>query len=118
VDLFVIPSFARGGRIGETFTTHRGGSISNTIIMDRAGVIVGARSFALAHEIGHILLGVPGHLDDYGTDQPTQLMDADASDGTIFGPRRLSIAECERALRQSGPGAPFPLLREWPLAGP
>jgi hypothetical protein len=42
-------------------------------------------------------------------------MDADAADPTIFGPRRLSVAECERAIVQSGPGAPVPLLQDWPL---
>jgi hypothetical protein len=42
-------------------------------------------------------------------------MDADAADSSIFGPRRLSVAECERAVLQSGPGAPLPLLEPWPL---
>jgi len=44
-------------------------------------------------------------------------MDADATDPTIFGPRRLSVAECERALRESGPGAAIPLLEAWPMTG-
>jgi hypothetical protein len=42
-------------------------------------------------------------------------MDADATDPTIFGPRRLSVGECERALRESGPGAVVPLLDPWPM---
>jgi hypothetical protein len=87
------------------------------VILDRAGIRAGARSYALAHELGHILLDMPGHPDDYGVDQPTLLMDADAADPTIFGPRRLSVSECERAITQSGPSAPTPLLAEWPLIG-
>ncbi|HEU5076801.1 MAG TPA: hypothetical protein VFU02_21575 [Polyangiaceae bacterium] len=115
IELFVIPSFARSGRIGESFIYADGASVRNAVIVDRAGIRAGARSHTLAHEIGHILLDMPGHPDDYGVDMPSTLMDADAADATIFGPRRLSIAECERALRQSGPGTPAPLLTPWPL---
>jgi hypothetical protein len=61
------------------------------------------------------LLQLAGHPDDFGTDSPTSLMDADAADATIFGPRRVSLAECERAILQSGPDAPLPLLQPWPL---
>jgi hypothetical protein len=46
------------------------------------------------------------------------LMDADAADPTIFGPRRLPLADCERAVVQSGPKAPIPLLEPWPLYAP
>jgi hypothetical protein len=115
IELFVIPSFARSGRIGESFIYADGASVRNAVIVDRAGIRAGARSHTLAHEIGHILLDMPGHPDDYGVDMPSTLMDADAADATIFGPRRLSVAECERALRQSGPGTPAPLLTPWPL---
>lgn len=115
IELFVIPSFARSGRIGESFIYADGASVRNAVIIDRAGIRAGARSHTLAHEIGHILLDMPGHPDDYGVDMPSTLMDADAADATIFGPRRLSVDECERALRQSGPGTPAPLLTPWPL---
>lgn len=115
IELFVIPSFARSGRIGESFIYADGASVRNAVIVDRAGIRAGARSHTLAHEIGHILLDMPGHPDDYGVDMPSTLMDADAADATIFGPRRLSVEECERALRQSGPGTPAPLLTPWPL---
>ena len=53
--------------------------------------------------------------DDYGVDRPSDLMDADAADPSVFGPRRLSIEECERAVRQSGPKTATPLLSSWPL---
>jgi len=115
IEVLVVPSFSGTGRIGESFIYADGSSIRNAVIIDRAGIRAGARSYALAHELGHILLDMPGHPDDYGTDRPTLLMDADAADPTIFGPRRLSVAECERAIRQSGPDAPVPLLQPWPL---
>lgn len=115
VELIVIPTFAGTGRIGESFIFGPGTSAQNAVILDRAGVRAGARSFTLAHELGHVFLDMPGHPDDYGVDTPSSLMDADAADSTIFGPRRLSLEECERTLKQSGPSAPVPLLSPWPL---
>lgn len=115
IDVLVVPYFMTMGRIGESFVDARGLGVRNAIIVDRAAVRAGARSFALAHELGHVLLQVAGHPDDFGVDRPTQLMDADAADSTVFGPRRLSVADCERAILQSGPGAPLPLLEAWPL---
>lgn len=115
VDVFIVPSFSKTGRIGESFIDTDGSGIQNVVIIDRAGIRAGARSYALAHELGHILLDMPGHPDDFGVDQPWMLMDADATDGTIFGPRRLSVDDCERALRESGPRALIPLLVSWPL---
>jgi len=115
IDVLVLPYFVTIGRIGESFVDAAGLGVRNAIIVDRAGVRAGARSFALAHELGHVLLQVAGHPDDFGSDLPTALMDADAADSSIFGPRRLSVAECERAVLQSGPGSPLPLLERWPL---
>jgi hypothetical protein len=115
IDVLLLPYFVTVGRIGESFVDAAGLGVRNAIIVDRAGVRAGARSFALAHELGHVLLQVAGHPDDFGSDLPTSLMDADAADSSIFGPRRLSVEECERALLQSGPGAPLPLLEPWPL---
>jgi hypothetical protein len=115
IDVLLLPYFVTVGRIGESFVDAAGLGVRNAIIVDRAGVRAGARSFALAHELGHVLLQVAGHPDDFGSDLPTSLMDADAADSSIFGPRRLSVAECERAILQSGPGAPLPLLDPWPL---
>jgi hypothetical protein len=115
VEVLVIPRFGHGGRIGESFIHADGSSVRNVVVVDVAGVRSGGGAFTLAHELGHILLDLPGHPDDYGVDSPTSLMDADAADPTIFGPRRLSLAECERAVRQSGPAAPVPLLEAWPL---
>ena len=47
-----------------------------------------------------------------------EVQHADATDGSIFGPRRLSIDDCERVLRESGPHALVPLLERWPLYTP
>ncbi|HEX6274012.1 MAG TPA: hypothetical protein VFZ53_13280 [Polyangiaceae bacterium] len=115
IDVFIVPAFSGAGRIGESFIDDPGSSIQNVVILDRAAIRAGARSFALAHELGHVLLDLPGHPDDFGVDRPSSLMDADAADATIFGPRRLSVEDCERAVRQSGPGVAVPLLEPWPM---
>jgi hypothetical protein len=115
IKVFMIPAFAGGGRIGESFIYADRSSVRNVVIEDRAGVRADRASFALAHELGHILLDMPGHPDDYGVDLPTLLMDSDAADPSAFGPRRITIGECARAFRQSGPRAPVPLLSVWPL---
>jgi len=115
VELIVVPFFAGGGRIGESFIASDGSSMRNVVIIDRAGVRARRTSLTLAHELGHVILDEPGHPDDYGIDTPTLLMDSDASDSSPFGPRRITVDECGRALRQSGPAARVPLLTEWKL---
>lgn len=115
IEVIFIPAFARGGRIGESFIFADRSSIRNVVLEDRAGVRADRASFALAHELGHVLLDMPGHPDDFGVDTPTLLMDSDAADLSAFGPRRLTLDECARALRQSGPKAETPLLEPWPL---
>lgn len=110
LDVVVVPSFATAGRIGESFIVGDQGSFPATVILDRAGIRAGEVSFALAHEIGHVLLDLPGHADDFGRDTPSELMDSDAGDASAHGPRRLSVAECKRMVRTFGPGRPLPLL--------
>ena len=116
VEVLVVPEFVRGERIGESFITSPGSSLSNSVIIDRSAIVAGSRSFALAHELGHVLLAMPGHPDDFGVDQSWSLMDSDVSDPSIFGPRRLSAADCERALTQTGPNALTPLLEAVPFS--
>ena len=111
IDVFVIPVFGGGARIGESFIGADGSPLRNIVIIDRVAILSDGAAFTLAHELGHVLLDSPGHPDDYGRDLPTRLMDADAADRSAFGPRRLSLGECARALRQSGPRAPIPLLQ-------
>jgi hypothetical protein len=116
LDAVFIPSFGGGsGRIGESFIGNDRSSLRNLVLVDRAGVSASKASHTLAHELGHVLLDVPGHPDDYGLDQPTLLMDADAAIASAFGPRRLLVSDCERMWRQSGPGASVVLLRPWPF---
>ncbi len=115
IDVYVVPSFGGDSRIGESFIFADGGAIKDVVVEDRAGFRADRASFTLAHEVGHVLLDQPGHPDDFGVDTPTRLMDADAVNASAFGPRRLSIAECERVVRQSGPRSPARLLAPWPI---
>jgi hypothetical protein len=115
IEIVVVPLFAGGGRIGESFIGSDLSSIRNVVLLDRAGIRATKSSLTLAHELGHVLMDLPGHPDDYGVDTPTRLMDSDAADASPFGPRRLAIEECARVVRQSGPKARVPLLSEWPI---
>ncbi|AUX43770.1 hypothetical protein SOCE26_052250 [Sorangium cellulosum] len=117
VDVVMVPSFAGGGRIGESFIFADGGAIRNAIVEDRAGLRADRASFALSHELGHVLLDEPGHPDDFGIDTPTRLMDADAANASAYGPRRLTVDECARAIRQSGAPAPPPPSAAAPARG-
>jgi hypothetical protein len=114
VEVLVVPELDGGQRIGESFIVSTGSSLSSSVLIDRSAIGAGARSFALAHELGHVFMAMPGHPDDFGVDQPWSLMDADVADGTIFGPRHLSLADCERAATQSGPQSPVPVLSAVP----
>ncbi|MDB4942734.1 MAG: hypothetical protein JWP97_2268 [Labilithrix sp.] len=116
IEVIIVPFFSGGGRIGESFIGSDGSSMRNVVILDRAGVRARRTSLTLAHELGHVILDEPGHPDDYGLDTPTLLMDSDASDSSPFGPRRLTVDECGRAIRQAGPASRFPLLTEWKMA--
>ncbi len=115
LDLVFVPFFGGGGRIGESFIGSDASSVENVVLLDRAGVRARRSSFTLAHEMGHVLLDIPGHPDDYGIDTPSSLMDSDAADASAFGPRRLSVDECARMIRESGPEARTPLLKPWKL---
>ena len=115
IEVLFVPGFAQGGRIGESFIMADKSAVRNAVIEDRAAIRSDRAAFALAHELGHVLLDEPGHPDDFGLDTPTRLMDSDAANPTAFGPRRLTLDECARMVRQSGPGAPVPLLTRWPL---
>lgn len=115
IEVVVVPLFAGGGRIGESFIGSDLSSVRNVVLLDRAGVRARKSSLTLAHELGHVLMDLPGHPDDYGIDTPSLLMDSDAADASPFGPRRISVDECARMVRQSGPAARVPLLAPWPI---
>jgi hypothetical protein len=115
IEIVVVPLFAGGGRIGESFIGSDLSSVRNVVLVDRAGIRARKSSLTVAHELGHVLMDLPGHPDDYGADTPTQLMDSDAADSSPFGPRRLTLEECARVVRQAGPDARMPLLTAWPI---
>ncbi len=110
IEIVVVPLFAGGGRIGESFIGSDLSSVRNVVLLDRAGIRARKSSLTLAHELGHVLMDLPGHPDDYGVDTPTLLMDSDAADASPFGPRRITLDECARVVRQAGPRARVPLL--------
>jgi hypothetical protein len=116
LEVVVVPMFAGGGRIGESFIGSDLSSLRNVVLLDRAGIRARRSSLTLAHELGHVLMDMPGHPDDYGVDTPTLLMDSDASDASPFGPRRITLDECARVVLQAGPNARVPLLTELTLA--
>lgn len=109
-----VPYFAGGGRIGESFIYGDGSSVRNVVIVDRSGARARQSSHAVAHELGHVLLDMPGHPDDFGKDTPHLLMDSDASDASAYGPRRLTNDECARIVRESGPRSKAPILEVLP----
>jgi hypothetical protein len=115
IEVVVVPLFAGGGRIGESFIGSDLSSVRNVVLLDRAGIRARKSSLTLAHELGHVLMDMPGHPDDYQADTPTLLMDSDAADASPFGPRRITVEECGRVMRQSGPGGRVPLLSLWPI---
>jgi hypothetical protein len=115
IEIVVVPLFAGGGRIGESFIASDLSSVRNVVVLDRAGIRARKSSLTLSHELGHVLMDLPGHPDDYGMDTPTRLMDSDAADASPFGPRRLTLDECARVVRQAGPDARLPLLVVWPI---
>lgn len=113
MEMIVINRFARGTRIGEAFVRGDGGSIGNGFLVDRAGIAAEREAWTQSHEAGHILLDQPWHPDNMGPDRPWLLMDADASLGTVAGPKRLSDEECARLRSRNGPGAALPLLQRY-----
>jgi hypothetical protein len=115
IEVVVVPLFAGGGRIGESFIGSDLSSVRNVVLLDRAGIRARKSSLTLAHELGHVLMDLPGHPDDYGVDTPTLLMDSDAADASPFGPRRITVEECARVIRQAGPRARVPLLVDLPI---
>jgi hypothetical protein len=115
IEVVVVPLFAGGGRIGESFIGSDLSSVRNVVVLDRAGIRSRQSSLTLAHELGHVLMDLPGHPDDYGVDTPTLLMDSDAADASPFGPRRIPVEQCARMVREAGPGARQPLLVPWPV---
>jgi hypothetical protein len=113
IDLFVVNRFAGGGRQGEAFIEHDHGMVINALVLDRTGIRQTRQAWTQSHEAGHVLLDDPYHPDNFGPDRPWLLMDADASLGTVEGPKRLTEDECRRIRRESGTAASPALLSPW-----
>lgn len=110
VEAIFVPEFHGGARMGESFIVADQSSLRNVVIVDRSAVRTQRSASTLAHELGHVLLNEPGHPDDFGVDTPNLLMDADASDASVFGPRRVTREQCARVMAESGPKGRVPLL--------
>lgn len=102
VDIVIINRFEGGYRLGGAFIEGDGGAIINALVLERSGILQQRQAWTQAHELGHVLLDHPLHPDNVGPDRPWLLMDADASLGTVEGPKRLTPAECARARARSG----------------
>jgi hypothetical protein len=109
IDVFLINRFVNRARQGEAFIEADGSSMANTLVFDRNAVRYERQAWVQAHELGHVLLDEAFHPDNIAADRPWLLMDADARQGRVTGPKRISDAECDRARRRSGPGA-YPVL--------
>ncbi len=111
IEVLLVNRFVNRDRQGEAFIEADGSSMANTLIFDRNAVRYERQAWVQAHELGHVLLDEPFHPDNMGPDRPWLLMDADARQGRVLGPKRLTPDECEKARRRSGPDAHPALLR-------
>lgn len=111
IDVIVINRFVNPDRQGEAFIEADESSTPNVLVFDRNAVRFERQAWVQAHELGHVLLDEAFHPDNFGPDRPWLLMDADARQGRITGPKRLSDEECAKARRRSGPGAHPVLLK-------
>jgi hypothetical protein len=109
IDVFLVNRFVNRDRQGEAFIEADGSSMANTLIFDRNAVRFERQAWVQAHELGHVLLDEPLHPDNVGPDRPWLLMDSDARQGRVGGPKRLTTDECAKVRRRSGPGA-YPTL--------
>ncbi len=114
IDIILINHFVSRERQGEAFIESDVSSTANTLLFDRNAVRYQRQAWVQAHELGHVLMDEPFHPDNLGPDRPYLLMDSDARQGRVTGPKRLSDAECKRARRRSGPGASPVLLKPSP----
>jgi hypothetical protein len=111
IDILLVNRFVHRDRQGEAFIEADGSSMANTLIFDRNAVRFERQAWVQAHELGHVLLDEPLHPDNVGPDRPWLLMDADARQGRVGGPKRLTEEECAKVRRRSGPGAQPTLLK-------
>ncbi len=101
VNIFVVNRFSSKKKQGESFIRASGSSVRNTVLVDANALVRARQSYALSHEVGHVLLDDLGHPDARG-DAPTWLLMHSNSSSAVDGPKRLTSEECERIHRVSG----------------
>jgi hypothetical protein len=114
IDVLLINRFVNRDRQGEAFIEADGSSMANVLIFDRNAVRFDRQAWVQAHELGHVLLDEAFHPDSIEIDRPWLLMDSDARQGRVTGPKRLRDEECARVRRRSGPEAHPVLLAPAP----
>jgi hypothetical protein len=114
IDVLLINRFVNRDRQGEAFIEADGSSMANVLIFDRNAVRFDRQAWVQAHELGHVLLDEAFHPDSIEIDRPWLLMDSDARQGRVTGPKRLRDEDCARVRRRSGPGAHPVLLKPAP----
>jgi hypothetical protein len=114
IDVILINRFVNRDRQGEAFIEADGSSMANVLIFDRNAVRFDRQAWVQAHELGHVLLDEAFHPDSIEVDRPWLLMDSDARQGRVTGPKRLRDEDCARVRRRSGPGAHPVLLAPAP----
>jgi hypothetical protein len=90
-------------QLAQSFSDDPKSPLFGAMIIDRRGLARGREVFALAHELGHVLLSTPGHPEDDEPFDPELLMNSQSS-SIYAGPRRIPAPLCE-LMRRS------PLLR-------
>ena len=100
VKIFFINRFADVSRQGESIAKADVGGIG-TVIVDSRALMRARQAYTLAHELGHLLLGDPGHPDDEEAGGTWKLMHSSSS-SAVDGPRWIAGDECEKMRRFEG----------------
>ncbi len=100
INIFAINRFSSNKKQGESFIPASGSSIKNTVLVDANALLRARQSYALSHEVGHVLLDDLGHPDARGDGRTWLLMHSNSS-SAVDGPKRLTAEECERIHRVS-----------------
>ncbi|MCP4606705.1 MAG: hypothetical protein GY847_40390 [Proteobacteria bacterium] len=100
LDIFVINSFSRADKQGESFIRASNSSLKDTVLVDLKALARARQSYTLSHEVGHVLLNDLGHPNTRGDDRTWLLMHSNSS-SKVNGPKRLTAKDCKRIRRIS-----------------
>lgn len=101
LDVFLVPRFTRGARVGEAFVPREAGPLAGAVILDARALALTELAFTLAHEVAHVLLDSPFHARDFGRDARTALLGSGTARGDLRAARRLTREDCTR-MRAAG----------------